>query len=202
MNLINKTEDPELISGVICSGGIDMLNQIDPPPNPVNASLDNLGVICNGLEGLRGRLERTLSDPDFDTTTSSVVEEMIDLISQVEGGLSGGMEWGSGYDPELEESLIGLLNNTVSTSFQLDESVRGLLGANVEDMGGRGTLRTIWLKLKEMQRVLGLKRKRSTIETSSTDELSPKNSKNTTSEGSTCGPVSYTHLTLPTNREV
>ena len=142
-------------SSMICGGGVDSVNEAyQQPPNQAGASQDNLGVICNGLEGLRERLERTLSDPEFDTTTSSVIAEIIGLISQVECGLSVGVEWGSELDPELEESLIGLLNDTVSTSFQLDENVRGLLGASVEDVGGRGTLKTMWLKLKEMQRVL------------------------------------------------
>ena len=175
-------------SSMIYGGGVDSVNETyQQPPNQAGASQDNLGVICNGLEGLRERLERTLSDPEFDTTTSSVIAEMIGLISQVECGLSVGVEWGSGSDPELEESLIGLLNDTVSTSFQLDENVRGLLGASVEDVGGRGTLKTMWLKLKEMQRVLGLKRKWSAVDTSDTDGTSSKSSKNSTSEGSTCG---------------
>ena len=54
---------------------------------------------------------------------------------------------------------MGLIEDSVfNNTFQLDNILKEVCGLNVDSMEGLGTFDRIYSKLKEMQRILSLKR--------------------------------------------
>ena len=103
------------------------------------------------------------------------MEELQQVLSQLEEGVMVEREgdWGEGSsDPDLEGEILELINSTINNSFELDRSVAELYGVRADSIGGEGTLRRLWLKLKELSRVCGLKRKLSDSTEYSNNEAS------------------------------
>ena len=110
-----------------------------------------------------------LSAPEFDSTTSSIIEEMLELISRIEQTSS----WADGSDPDLEMSFVGLVSElTFNNVFQVEDSIGERVkihgqndvvsnggGSWLNSVGGNLTLNKIWTILKEVDRVVGVKRK-------------------------------------------
>ena len=76
--------------------------------------------------------------------------------------------------------IVDLINNTVNSSYQLDMSVVELYGKGADNIGGRGTTRVLLLKMKKLQRVIGVKRKWS-------ENIGSSNSEASTSAGFSTG---------------
>ena len=121
------------------------------------------------LAELKKNLSSSVNTPEFDSTTSSVIEEMLELISRIEQSGS----WASGSDPDLEMSFVGLVSElTFNNVFQVEDSLSERVkihgqednmcggGGNwLNSVGGSMTLNKIWSILKEVDRVIGVKRK-------------------------------------------
>ena len=110
-----------------------------------------------------------LSAPEFDSTTSSIIEEMLELISRIEQTSS----WADGSDPDIEMSFVGLVSElTFNNVFQVEDSIGERVkihgqndvvsnggGSWLNSVDGNLTLNKIWTILKEVDRVVGVKRK-------------------------------------------
>ena len=113
--------------------------------------------------------------PQFDTLTSSIEEELRAILSDIDS--NSDPEWPDLSDPDLESAiidLIGPLKEKISTPFQLTDKIKRELIRRAEQTGGRaldwsmntfnkvggkGTLRSIWNRLKSCHLVSGRKRR-------------------------------------------
>ena len=83
-------------------------------------------------------------------------------------------------DPDLEGSIMEILDGLVlHTSLDLEQHLHGWRLDSFDRIGGPGTLRGIWSKLKILKQVVGVKRKLTeslgSDDTSSTDKESIRN---------------------------
>ena len=68
-------------------------------------------------------------------------------------------DWNSS-DPDLEKSIVEALDGLIlCTSFEIEEHVEGWRLNTFDQIGGPGTLREIWNRIKNLGQVVGIKRK-------------------------------------------
>ena len=115
---------------------------------------------------------------EFEIETSSFLRGLEELMEQVEEQVSG-CSWGDGSDPNLEQSLIENVKGRIfNNSFQLETSLEGWRLDTFNKVGGPETLRNLWLRLKNMEQVIGVKRKISeTISDCSSNDSIPRGKK-------------------------
>ena len=123
--------------------------------------------------------------PEFELTSSSVRSELRAILGELnEGDESPG--WNS-EDPDVTDFILGLVGDSTdqfSNPFQLTENIRKEIIQRAEQagsralmwnmstydkVGGRGTIRSVWNKLKTNHLVKGQKRKLSELSQSSDD---------------------------------
>ena len=115
-------------------------------------------------------------DIQFDTMTSSVAAELRNMLSDFDDSQSE-VDWRDLSDPDLEGALINLIGpceNKLSSPFQLTDRIRRELIRRAEQagsraldwsmssydkIGGEGTLRSVWIRLKDGCKVGGRKRR-------------------------------------------
>ena len=115
-------------------------------------------------------------DIQFDTMTSSVAAELRNMLSDFDDSQSE-VDWRDLSDPDLEGALINLVGpceNKLSSPFQLTDRIRRELIRRAEQagsraldwsmssydkIGGEGTLRSVWIRLKDGCKVGGRKRR-------------------------------------------
>ena len=99
----------------------------------------------------------------FDSDTSSVVLEIFGLIDDAEASHA----WDVSSDPELEGAFVSMVDEIVSNPGQLPEIIKrrssglteSIRQSSIDEIGGPGTLREIWARLKSLEKVCGVKRK-------------------------------------------
>ena len=104
-----------------------------------------------------------LNFESFDSESSSVILEIFGVMDEAEASQA----WDLSSDPELEEVFVSMVDEIINNPSQLSEAIRrrvpnidsSLTQSSFDQIGGQGTLRQIWAKLKELERVLGVKRK-------------------------------------------
>lgn len=122
--------------------------------------MEEIPQLWDSIVEFRGALENI---DVIESDTSSVRDEIFGLMDQIQMDL----EFTGTSDPDIDEVFIGLVNNFVSTSQEMSDSVATALGMSTNEwrmssfarVGGPGTLGEIWEKLKEMRMVVGRKRK-------------------------------------------
>ena len=81
-----------------------------------------------------------------------MIEHIVRVMNETEKSLV--VHW-DGSDPNLEESIMEVLEGVVvQTSLELEEHLGWKLSM-FDRIGGTGTLREIWLQLKSLKQVMG-----------------------------------------------
>ena len=110
------------------------------------------------LEGVRTvpKIRAETEHIEFEAETSSMIEHIIRIMNETEKSMI--MNW-EGSDPNLEYSIMEVLEGVVvQTSLELEEHLGWRL-CMIDRIGGAGTLREVWLRLKSLRQVVGIKRK-------------------------------------------
>ena len=138
--------------------------------------MDNINKRINRMNSLQEDLSDSRYDgfgsdteDEFDSMGTEVLREIVGVMDDVENELLTG--WPKGRDPDLEGSILEVVEGILfDNSFQLADSLDGWSQELFDRVGGRGTLRELWRRLKQLKQVIGLKRKLSSSLSSVIDE--------------------------------
>ena len=138
---MNKGSGELGASGVSCVG-----------PRPLNE------ILCE-LENVRPVESKNMeTEAEFTSETSSLLEDIIKLMNNTEASFMCS-NWEQ-PDPDLERSIMEVLDGVVlHTSFELEDHLQGWRLDLFDKIGGQGTLREIWARVKNLKQVVGIKRK-------------------------------------------
>ena len=154
--------------------------------------------------------------PEFETTTSSVLSELRALLEDANQSPRSS-DW-EGSDPNLTSVLLGLIgeHNKFSNPFEVSEKIKEELISRAEQsgaraiswnqtsfelVGGRGTLRSFWNKLKSKEVVGGRKRSLSTS-MSCGEEERKKRCKTSLNISGTCEMIENIELAIEEDRSL
>ena len=135
-----------------------------------------LGVIIDELENVGFIHHVNMHDEaEFSSETSSILDDIIKVMNDAKLSMMCS-NWAE-PDPDLEGSIMEILDGLVlHTSLDLEQHLHGWRLDSFDRIGGPGTLRGIWSKLKILKQVVGVKRKLTeslgSDDTSSTDKES------------------------------
>ena len=91
---------------------------------------------------------------EFDSMGTEVLREIDGVMDDVVNELLTG--WPEGPDPDLEGSILEVVEGILfNNSFQLADSLDGWSQELFDRVGGRGTLRELWRRLKQLKQVIG-----------------------------------------------
>ena len=105
------------------------------------------------------QMEQVESYAEFESETSSFLKGVQELMEKLSASAEN-VSWGEEEDPNLEQSLLEDVNGVLfNNSFQLENALNGWKLDTFDRVGGPNTLRSLWLRLKSLDQVLGVKRK-------------------------------------------
>ena len=141
--------------------------------------VDNVGVENRSINGSLRRLKQSLDEnfESFGSEGSAIIGEIFELID----GAETDRDFELLSDPDLEETFASMVDGVVHNPGQISEfvnsKVSGLEESITQDsfdrIGGKGTLREIWLRLKRLHQVSGVKRKLDDRDWECNDPTSP-----------------------------
>ena len=125
------------------------------------------------------RLKKSLDEnfENFGSEGAVVVSEIFEFIHEVEAA----QELEADSDPDLEETFASMVDEVIHHPGQISEKVNekitgleeSLTQGSFDRIGGSGTLREIWARLKTLHRVSGVKRKRADCDWQSYGPVGP-----------------------------
>ena len=176
---VDEHKDPGLSEYVesLCEFDVD---DDDRTKNKNSLSLSNVSRLSDCLWELRCLFEHQDEEDSIDESpeftsflsdNSDMREEILIMLDEIE---ATGMLEGT-PDPNLEEVLVGLVDEVINTSHQMTDFIKRNWGGgewsgrSYHAIGGRGKLGRVWELLKEVRRVVGVKRKLSDADWASSE---------------------------------